>query len=130
MQILAAYSSILGGISAVSLRVKGGIWIGAVGQNDVRPNILLELIGQGNDYTHQGATALYDAGIRVTCRGDTDQAAGLLGEAVVDALQDYIGTSQGCAIQLTEHMNAMSGYDDAVKVFMHVSEYTSFFRKV
>lgn len=130
MLILTAYKGVLLANSPIATRARGGIHIGTVEQGALRPNILLSLIGSGQDYTHQGAVALMDAGVKVETRADTDKAAGELGEMVLDLLQDWTGTMFNCWVQLTEHDNSASGYDDKAKLHTYAHEFTSFYRKV
>lgn len=130
MEILSAYRARLLAVSAVATRAVGGIHIASVPQTTIRPNILLELPEQGQDYSHSGPDGLFDGHLRITCRADSVTSAAELGEEVTLALQDWRGIYYGCRVQMTEHFNTMSGYDSAAKVFTHVSEYTAHFTRV
>lgn len=125
MQILAAYKAALSIAPAVSPR----IFVSRVDQGAVRPNILLELVEQGGDYSHSGPVGLFDAHIRVTCRDEVDSVVAALGDATILRLQNWRGTAAGCLVQMTEHFNTMAGFDDKNGVFLHVSEYTAFFTR-
>lgn len=130
MLILTCYRGVLLANAPIAAKARGGVHLGTVEQGALRPNVLVSLIGQGQDYSHQGAVALYDAGVKIEARADTAQAAGELGEMILDLLQDWRGTLYNCAVQLTEHDNSTSGYDDKAKVHTCAHEFTSFFRKV
>lgn len=130
MLILTVYRAVLLAAPTVSSKLNGGIHYGRVDQNEPRPNILLEMPESGADYTHSGPVGLFDGHLRATCRADTFQAATLLGDAVRAVLEDWTGEMFGCRIQLTEHFNSASGFDDKAQVFTHVSEYTSFFQEI
>lgn len=130
MLILTVYKNALLWRPEVASGLRGGVHIGQVAQGALRPNILLKLGSSGEDMSHQGPVGLRDAEIIVTARGDTDQAAGVLGEAVRETLQGWTGNANGLWVQLTELMSEESNYDDSAKVFEHISTYTSYFRKV
>lgn len=125
MQILACYKAALSLAPAISPR----IFVARVDQNAQRPNILIELIEQGGDYTHSGPVGLFDAHIRVTCRADVDTQALALGEATILRLQDWRGTLAGCRVQMTEHFNTAADFEAGTNVFRHISEYTAFFTR-
>jgi hypothetical protein len=129
MIILAAYKAVLLATPMVTNIAEDRFYIGRVGQDVKRPNVLLKSDEQGQDYTHSGPVGVFDAHVRIIARADTDQGAFLLGDAIARALQDYTGTSQGCRIQMTEHFNSASGYDDAGEVFTQTEEFTSFFTR-
>ncbi len=130
MLILTCYRGVLLANAPISARARGGVHLGTVEEGARRRNVLLSLIGMGQDYRHQGAVALMDAGVRIEARADTPQAAGELGEMILDLLQDWTGTMFNCAVQMTKHENSMSGYDDVRKVHTYTHEFTSFYRKV
>lgn len=130
MLILAAYKSVLLNSPAVSSRAGSRIYLSRVDQNAQRPNILMELAAQGQDYTHSGPVGLFDAHIRITARGDTDQAAFFLGDAIARSLQMWTGSAEGCRVQMTEHFNSASGFDKDNSVFTQVEEFTSFFTRL
>lgn len=130
MQILTVYRSLLANDAGITALRTGGIHMGRVSQDDPRPNILIECPESGEDYSHQGPAGLIDAHIRVTARADTFQAATLLGEAIEALLKVWTGTLFDHAVQLTEHFATNASYDDKAAVFTHVSEYTSFYRRV
>lgn len=129
MQLLATYKAALLAVPDVATKLKGGIMIGRVDQNALRPHILLEVPEQGGDYSHSGPVGLYDAHLKVTCRSEVDASAIALGEAVILALQDFHGTLKGCAVQMTEHFDTAFTFDDSNSVFCHVSEYTAFYSR-
>lgn len=130
MLILAAYKARLKSVSAVTSLISGGIWIGRVGQNDKRPNILILGPEEGQDYSHDGPVGLLDAHIQVICRADTADAASALGDAVVDALEDWAGVQSGCSVQLSERFKRMSDFDNKAEVFRDTSEYTAFYTRI
>jgi len=130
MQLLATYKAALLAVPDVATKLKGGIMVGRVDQNALRPNILLEVPEQGGDYSHNGPVGLYDAHLKVTCRSEVDATAIALGDAVVLALQNWRGTLKGCAVQMTEHFNTAFIFDEGNSVFCHVSEYTSFYSRI
>jgi len=128
MKILTAAKAILAAHPTVTLRRAGGIWIARVDQNDARPNLMLSLPSQDDDWTHQGPTGLYDANVLVHARGDTDEAAGLLGEAVKAALNNYIGAVYDMTIHQCRLLGVSSAYDDKAEVFIHTSDFRIVFR--
>jgi hypothetical protein len=130
MLILTTYRGILQANAQIAAKARGGVHINIVEQNVLRPNILLSLVGDGQDYTHQGAVALMDAGVRIECRADTSQAVGELGKMVRDFLQDWTGTFNGCWVQLTQHDNSSSAWDEKLKLHTYAHEFTSFYREV
>ena len=127
MLILAAYKSVLVATPTVTARAGQRIYLGRVDQNALRPNVLMEMVESGQDYTHSGPVGLFDAHIKITARGDTDQAAFFLGDAIARRLQNWTGSAEGCRVQMTEHFNSSSGYDDANSVFTQVEEFTAYF---
>lgn len=129
MMILAAYKARLLAVPAVATKLKGGIHVAVVGQNSLRPHILLEMPEAGQDYTHSGPVGLIDAHIRVICRCDTADAALALGDAVVAALENWTGTLSGCWVQLSERFNTAADFESGPNVFRHVSEYTAYYRR-
>ena len=128
MKILTLVKSVLAADTAVTGLRDGGIFLKRVDQNEPRPNILLDMPEKNDDWTHQGPTGLFDAHLVVHSRGDTDSQAGLLGEAVEAALNDYTGTVYGMTVSQCRHINTMADYDDTAKVFVHVSEFRIVFR--
>lgn len=127
MLILAAYKTVI--VGAPALIAANKVFIGRVDQNTPRPNVLMEMVESGQDYSHSGPTGLFDAHVRITARADTDQDAFALGEAIARRLQNWIGTAMGCRVQMTEHFNSAQGYDDAAKVFTQTEEFTAYFTR-
>lgn len=128
MKILTLVKSVLQNNATVTSRRSGGVFLKRVGQNDARPNILLDMPEKHDDWTHQGPTGLFDAHLVVHSRGDTDAEAGLLGEAVEAALNGYTGTVYGMTVSQCRHINSRADYDDTAKVFVHISEFRMVFR--
>lgn len=129
MIILVAYKAVLVATPAVNNIAQGRFYIGRIDQSALRPNVLLEMPEQGQDYSHSGPVGLFDGHLRITARGDTDQAAFLLGDAIARALQDYQGTSLGCRIQMTEHFNSAASYNNDAHVFEQIEEFTAYFTR-
>jgi hypothetical protein len=129
MMILAAYKARLLAAPAVATKLKGGIHVAVVAQNSLHPHILLELVEEGQDYTHQGPVGLLDAHIRVTCRCANAETALPLGDAVVAALENWTGTLSGCWVQLSERFNTAADFEPGPNVFRHISEYTAYYRR-
>lgn len=130
MEILVLYRKLLLEDAAIAAIVDNRIYVDQVPQNTQKPNILLEMPDQGQDYTHSGPSGLIDAHLKVTCRADDAQGAATLGRLVVDLLEVWTGNRDGHEVDLTEHFKTSSMFHDKDKVFTHMSEYTSFFRKV
>lgn len=130
MIILVAYKAVLLAAPTVQQRVGQRIYIGRVGQDAARPNVLLELLEQGQDYTHSGPVGLFDAHVRITARADTDQAAFFLGDAIARCLQNWTGTAESVRVQMTDHFNSVAGFDDVNSVFTQTEEFTAFFTRL
>lgn len=129
MLILTVYKKILQDDAGITALCPGGVHIGNIRQGANRPNILLEMPEEGEEYSHSGPSGLLDAHLKVTCRGDTDKSAALLGDAVMTLLKTWKGTEYSHTVQLTEKFKAEYKYDDSAKVHHHISEYTSFYRR-
>lgn len=127
MEVLTAYRYALLGAPAVVSIVSDRVFYERVDQSALRPNILLQMPESGTDYSHQGPVGLYDGHLKVICRADTFQAASQLAKAVKATLEDWRGVQFGIRVQMTEHFNSMSDYDDRAKVYLAVHEFTSFF---
>jgi hypothetical protein len=130
MKILAVYKEVLIENSGINDLVDGRIFAEQVDQNAERSNILLELPDSGSDYTHSGPVNLIDAHLRVTCRCATAGEAADLGELVFEHLRSWKGSKKSLEVMLTAHFKTSSNFDKSAQVFQHVSEYTSYFRKV
>ncbi len=130
MKILDVYRGLLLATPAVNSQMKGTYNLFVVAQNDPRPNMLLQLGDSGEDYTHQGTSGVVDAEVIITSRADNASAVSALDKAAHDTLKNYVGTSRGIEVQLTEAMSTKSNYDATNKVFEIERTYTSFYREV
>lgn len=130
MKIMSVYKAVMLENSDISTIVDTRIFVDLVDQNAVKPNILIEMPDQGQEYTHSGPSAVQDAHIKITCRGDTAGDVAALGKLVTDHLKSFIGTRSDLQVMLTEKFKVMSAFDKKAGVFTHVSEYTSFFKEV
>lgn len=130
MKILDVYRGLLLATPAVNSQMKGHYNLFVVAQGDLRPNMLLQLGDSGEDYSHQGTNGVVDAELIITSRADTAAAVSALDKAVHGTLKDFVGTSRGIEVHLTEAMSAKSNYDATNEVFEIVRTYTSFYREV
>lgn len=130
MKILAAIKAYLQKVESVAAAGHTGIFVELVDQNKARPNILLQLVESGQEYSHQGPVGLIDAHVRVTCRADSADKVSALGDVVIRALEVFTGVEADCAVQLCARFDEASGYDEKAKVFTHVSDYTVHFSRL
>lgn len=130
MLILAAYKSVIVTIPAITALVGQRIYLQRVDQNAGVPHVLLELLEEGQDYTHSGPTGLFDAHVRITARAATDAAAFTAADAIARALQNWTGEAGGCRVQMTEHFNSYGGFDKDNGLFTQALEFTSFYTRL
>lgn len=107
----------------------GGLFIQVVDQNSPRPNTLLELGDDSDEWSHQGPVGLRDAHVIVHARADNAQAATVLSNQIVAALNDWMGTYFGMQVQLLRHLTTKAAYRDTSKVFIATAEFHVVYRR-
>lgn len=128
MKILTLVKSVLESDTTVAGLLSGRVWIQRVDENDARPNILLRLMEDADEWSHDGPDGLQDAHLEVHSRGDADSEAGNTGSAVKAALNEYTGSAYGMTVHFLQHFNTRAEYDDARKVFVQVDEFRVVYR--
>lgn len=130
MKILFVYRGILLGNSGITDLVGDRVFIDRVDQNSETPNILLEMPEEGQDYTHSGPSGLFEGHLKVIVRAAGRNERSNLGKLVRELLETWKGTESDLEVQLTEHFNTRSGFEEKAEVFTNTTEYTSFYREV
>lgn len=124
MKVLLVLRSIL--LSAAGVTAKrgaGGVHVNAAPQNDPTPNVVLMLVSGLEEFTHSGPSGLVEDRVRVWCRAKTPKAAAELGQAVHDALQGYVGTIEGAAVQLIRRAMSTSDYQEAAELHRAIIDF-------
>lgn len=129
MEILTALKKVIEADAGVDLKRNGSVWLNTVNQDDDRPNVMLMLVGGGQDYSHQGPTGLYSQLVRIYSYGRTAQEAGELGRAISDLLRTYQGTEYGHTVSLCMHTNTNGDYQDDAKVHRQMDDYDVHYRR-
>lgn len=127
MNILPPIKLILQRSPAAGLAV-GGIHLVRVAQDAIQPNIMLLQISGGRDYHHQGPSGLWDTLVRVYSRAQSDREAFQLGAAVVAALDRFRGPIGAASIQLAQHINSNSDFNDDLKTFRQIDDFRIHYR--
>lgn len=129
MEILTVIKSVLEASAAVSAKRNGGVWISLAKQGDDRPNIMIMLVGGGQEYSHQGPDGLFGHIVRVYSYGRTAQEASELGRTVQNVLEVYTGTAYGHTVSLCQHMNTNGDYLDESKVHRQIDDFNVHYRR-
>ena len=123
MKALSIVFQILTASSGVSAKRVGGVHINAVPQNDARPNVQLMLVSGIEEFTHSGPSGLIEYRVRIWCRGESVNATADLAQAVHVALQGFVGTVDGAAVQLIRRVMTTSDYDGGAKVHRSIADF-------
>ncbi|MEQ8450442.1 MAG: DUF3168 domain-containing protein [Nitratireductor sp.] len=123
MKALSVVFQILSDDAGVTAARSGPISINAIPDAQSVPNVQLMLVSGLEEFTHGGPSGLVEDRVRVWCRAKTPKEAAALGQAVHDALQGYVGTVDGAAVQLIRRVMTTSDYQDAAKVHRHIADF-------
>lgn len=123
MKALSVVFQILSGNAGVTAKRSGGIHMNAIPEGEAKPNVQLMLVSGLEEFTHSGPSGLIEDRVRIWSRGKTAKEAAELGQAVHDALQGYVGTVDGAAVQLIRRVMTTSDYQDAAKVHRHIADF-------
>lgn len=123
MQILVCIKSFLRSSPSVQSKLGGGIWNNEADQADPLPNIVMMLMGGGDEITHQGPDGLMRQTIRIYSRGKTDAEAAELAEAVRLQLHGARFSTSTISVQLCQRTNGTSDFNAEAKVQRQIDSY-------